>query len=198
MENKREVVVFDFDGTITSKDTFLSFICYTVGLSKFVIGFLIHSPYVLLMLLHVYPNWKVKQRIFSWFFKGMSHEKFASLGSAFAQEIYLMVHINIIDLIKKYVGSGVSVYVISASIEEWVKPFCLGLGATDVLSTKAEVGEDGCLTGHFASKNCYGDEKVKRLLDVEPNRDSYFLIAYGDSKGDTALMDFADKSVWVK
>jgi phosphoserine phosphatase len=44
----------------------------------------------------------------------------------------------------------------------------------------------------FISKNCYGQEKVNRLLEVEPDRKNYYLYAYGDSRGDREMLAFAD------
>lgn len=49
---------------------------------------------------------------------------------------------------------------------------------------------NGILTGRFLSANCYGQEKVNRLLEKEPERDSYILYAYGDSRRDRELLAF--------
>jgi phosphoserine phosphatase len=48
------------------------------------------------------------------------------------------------------------------------------------------------------SKNCFGQEKINRLLEEFPDRRSYKLIAYGDSSGDKELIDFADKGFYNK
>lgn len=56
----------------------------------------------------------------------------------------------------------------------------------------------GRLTGKFSSKNCFGQENVNRLLEKEPQRDSYYLYAYGDSNGDREMLAFADEGVNVK
>ena len=78
--------------------------------------------------------------------------------------------------------------IISASIDNWVQPF---FPSVKVLGTQVEV-KDGCLTGRFLTKNCYGQEKVNRLLAVCPDRETYHLTAYGDSRGDKELLAFAD------
>jgi phosphoserine phosphatase len=62
-----------------------------------------------------------------------------------------------------------------------------------VLGTQIEV-IDGKLTGRFLSKNCYGQEKVNRILSLYPNRQDYHLTAYGDSRGDKEMLAFADES----
>ena len=84
------------------------------------------------------------------------------------------------------------VYVISASIFEWVQPWCEKIGVSRVLATQIEVDANGIISGRFATKNCYGKEKVRRLLEVEPARRSYILYAYGDSCGDKEMIAFSD------
>ena len=69
---------------------------------------------------------------------------------------------------------------------------------SQVLATKMEVDKDGVLTGSFSTANCYGSEKVRRLMEVEPDRENYYLCAYGDSRGDKELLEFADKGLLIK
>ena len=64
-----------------------------------------------------------------------------------------------------------------------------------VLGTQVEV-ENGRLTGRFLTKNCYGQEKVNRMLVLYPNRSEYKLIAFGDSRGDKEMLAFADEAYY--
>ncbi len=68
----KKVYAFDFDGTLTTKDTLLEFIRYAKGSSSFWLGFLFHIHLLILMKLGFYPNWKAKQKVFAHFFKGMT------------------------------------------------------------------------------------------------------------------------------
>lgn len=63
----KRLYAFDFDGTLTTADTLLAFIRYACGTWRFVWGFLVHSPLLVLMKLKLYPNYRAKQRIFAWF-----------------------------------------------------------------------------------------------------------------------------------
>ena len=80
--------------------------------------------------------------------------------------------------------------IVSASIDNWVQPF---FAQVKVLGTQIEV-VNGKLTGQFLSKNCYGQEKVNRILTLYPNRQDYHLTAFGDSRGDKELLAWADES----
>ena len=59
---KKKLYCFDFDGTLTTSDTLLEFIKYAKGKGRFLMVFLMYSPLLVLMKLHLYPNWKAKQR----------------------------------------------------------------------------------------------------------------------------------------
>ena len=185
----RKVYAFDFDGTLTTRDTLLEFIRYACGTKAFVLGFLRHAHLLVLMKLHLYPNWKAKQRIFSYFFKGMDLEAFDSLCQHFADDNRHLLRPEGIQTLQQAKAEGAEVLIVSASIDNWVQPF---FPDANVLGTKVEV-VDGCLTGRFLTKNCYGQEKVNRILALYPDRNTYHLIAYGDSRGDKELLSFADE-----
>ena len=189
----RKVAVFDFDGTLTTKDTLLEFIKFSCGTWRFYIGFLLYSPILILMKLHLYPNWKAKQMIFSYFFMGMDYKRFQEMGRQFSNTIETFRREEIIDKLKAHIQDGDTVYVISASIDDWVRPWCKQFGIADVLGTKIEVSSQGLITGQFQTKNCYGQEKVNRLLYKEPLRNEYCLYAYGDSRGDKEIILFSDE-----
>jgi len=194
---KETIAVFDFDGTLTTKDTMLEFIKFACGKRKFFFGFLLYSPILVLMKLRLYPNWKAKEKIFSYYFKGMSYQKFKELGAKFRNVIDEFKRRSVIDILIKHISEGHKVYIISASIEEWVQPWCEQYNVTGIMGTKIEVDNKGNITGRFKSKNCYGREKVERLLEVEPLRDKYHLYAYGDSRGDREMISFADEGIYV-
>ena len=62
---KKKIYCFDFDGTLTTSDTLLEFIRYAKGTGRFLMVFLMYSPLLVLMKLHLFPNWKAKQLIFA-------------------------------------------------------------------------------------------------------------------------------------
>lgn len=189
---KRCIAVFDLDGTLTTKDTLLEFIKFACGVPRFYWGFLLFCPILILMKLHLFPNWKAKQMFFSHFFKGWEYNDFKAKGQLFANEIEKMENRKMLEKLNDHLNHSDVVYVISASIFEWVQPWCEKIGVSRVLTTQIEVDANGIISGRFATKNCYGKEKVRRLLEVEPERHSYILYAYGDSRGDKEMIAFSD------
>ena len=184
------IFVFDFDGTLTTRDTLIAFIRYACGTHRFLFGFLLHAPLLVLMKLRLYPNGKTKQRIFSWFFRGMPLEAFDALCQGFAHTHRHLLRSDTVRALQQAQGEGAEVLIVSASIDNWVQPF---FPSVTVLGTQIEV-IDGRLTGRFLTPNCYGQEKVRRILALHPVRSSYRLTAYGDSRGDRELLAFADEA----
>ena len=193
----KRVFAFDFDGTLTTRDTLIAFIHYACGTPRFLLGFLLHAPLLVLMKLRLYSNGKTKQRLFTWFFQGMSIETFDALCQSFALSHRHLLRPDTVRLLQQALSEGAEVLVVSASIDNWVQPFFstfhLPPSTFHVLCTQIEV-IDGRLTGRFLTPNCYGQEKVRRILALHPDRSTYHLTAYGDSRGDRELLAFADEA----
>ncbi|WP_033147467.1 HAD-IB family hydrolase [Prevotella sp. P6B1] len=185
----KKIYAFDFDGTLTTKDTLIEFIRFAKGTIAFGWGFVRYAHLLVLMKMGFYPNWKAKQKVFTHFFKGMKLEDFNALCQAFSASSKHLLRPAGIKAIQQAQDEGSEVLIVSASIDNWVQPF---FSDVKVLGTQIEV-MDGKLTGRFLTKNCYGQEKVNRILSLYPNRQNYHLTAYGDSRGDKELLDFADE-----
>lgn len=194
---KETIVVFDFDGTITQKDSLLEFIKISRGKWRFFFGFLLFSPLLVAMKLKVFASWKIKQIVFSYFYKDVSIETFNNWCIVFSSFIDGMLRPKAIESLLEHKVRGDKTVIISASIENWIKPWADKEGIDLVISTQIEV-DNGLLTGRLLSKNCYGQEKVDRLLAEFPNRNEYHLVAYGDSCGDRELINFADEGYYNK
>lgn len=186
---------FDFDGTLTRRDTLIEFIRFAKGDKAFLLCFLRYSPLLVLMKMGLYPNWKAKQRVFSYCFKGMAVDVFNSLCVRFARAKAGLMRPKGLRKIQDVLAEGGKVVVVSASVNNWVEPFFDGIGGVYVVGTMVEE-RGGVLTGRFLTKNCYGEEKVNRLLQLFPERTQYWLTAYGDSQGDAQLLDFANEAYY--
>lgn len=200
---KKKVYLFDFDGTLTCADTLLEFIRYACGRRRFFIGFALFSPLLVLMKLHLYPNYLAKQRLFAWYFKGMSIDNFDLVCRRFAHHNQRLMRLKALDKLHEIFHNNETLCVVSASIDNWVRPFFDNISKASrsdfrVIGTEVEVDTDGVLTGRFRTHNCYGAEKVRRVLEAMPqlksNRDDFWVVACGDSRGDKELLEFADEA----
>ena len=190
------IAVFDFDGTITKKDSLLEFVKFSKGSLRFYFCFLLFLPMLVAMKFKLLSNQKVKQRVFTYLYKGISIETFNKWGTEFCEVIDIMLFPKAIEALKSHKCHGDKIVIVSASIENWLLPWAGKMGVDMVLATKIETDKNGLLTGRFLTQNCYGQEKVNRLLEAFPNRGAYKLVAYGDSRGDKELIEFADEGFY--
>lgn len=197
MKDKRVIAVFDFDGTITTRDTLPVFIRFAVTFSHLLRGSLYMAPFVLLFKLKIIPNYTAKERLFKTFFKGLSIEKFNELSEKFIVNIEKIVNPVALEKIRWHQQMGHEVIIISASVENWIRPWANKYGIETVLATGLQLDHQ-IITGNFLTKNCHGPEKVIRLLAAYADRDSYTLYAYGDSNGDRELLAAADHPFYRK
>lgn len=147
------------------------------------------------MKLGLYANWKVKEKVFTHCFGGMKIADFNKWCARFASERMSLLRPQGVQKINEVLEAGNKVVIVSASINNWVEPFFFGLDGVSVIGTMIE-DRDGVITGRFLTKNCYGEEKVRRLLKLYPDRQDYWLVAYGDSRGDFEMLDFANESYY--
>ena len=184
--------LFDFDGTITTEDSLIKFIRYTVGDIKTLWGMIFLSPMLIAYKLKLIPNYKAKQYMLSYFFQGMNEQQFQKVAQEYSlNHIDTILRAKAMEKIAWHKEQGHTVVVVSASIESWLKPWC-DKNNIDLIATRLEI-ENGKLTGKFATKNCYGVEKVNRIKE-KYNLEKYSVIyAYGDSSGDKEMLSIANE-----
>ena len=191
----KKIAFFDFDGTITTDDSLLKFIRFVVGDRRFLLGLVVLSPMLVLYKLKLIPNYKAKQYMLSWFFKGMSKDAFLKVANE-----YSLVHIDkilrpkAIEKINWHKNQGHKVVVVSASIECWLRPWC-EKNSLELIATKLEIKDD-IVTGKLLSKNCYGVEKVNRIKELYDLEIFDYIYAYGDSIGDKQMLELAHEKFY--
>jgi HAD superfamily hydrolase (TIGR01490 family) len=190
MNNK--IAVFDFDGTITYKDTLPLFIYFSSNFIYLLLKFFIFLPYYIIFKLKFISNNSAKEKLLSLFYKGTSKEQFELFGFNFVEKnLSKYIRHEALDKIKKHQLDGCRVIIISASPEIWVRPFANRLGV-ECIATKLEF-IDNVFTGRFNSPNCYGPEKVKRLKELIGDLNNFYIYGYGDSLGDKELLNISNK-----
>ena len=188
----QKVYAFDFDGTLTTRDTLFAFIRHAKGTAALVWGLLVHVPMLVAMKMGLYNNGKAKERLLGWFFKGTAEQEFEAMCQHFAADSAHLLRPAAVDAISEAVSEGCRVVVVSASIDRWVCPFFSNMPQVEVTGTQMEV-RNGKLTGRFLGENCYGPQKVEKLRALLGDRSHYHLTAFGDSRGDRELLAYADE-----
>lgn len=197
-EASRTVAVFDFDGTLTRRDSLFPFLEMVSGLFRYLWGLLLLSPTLARYALGLTPNWKAKEAVLTYFLSGLKDQKLNQLGQRFAvQQIPKMIRPEALERLRWHQEQGHQTVLISSSLEVYLSPWAETVGLNQVIGTQL-VSESGRLTGRILGKNCYGREKVNRLTAWLGNLNGYCLYAYGDSSGDRELLDCVDYPYYRK
>jgi phosphatidylglycerophosphatase C len=197
-ESRCRIAVFDFDGTITAKDSLIHLIIFHFGFVRLALVIATLSPLILLYKLGLLPNHVPKERLFSHFFRGLGEAEFNALCRNYSlNEIDTIVKKDAMNKIAWHKGEGHALVIVTASIHNWIAPWAEKNGFNSVIATGAEI-RNGILTGRFQPANCYGNEKATRFLERYPDRKEYQLYVYGDSRGDKELLEMADEPFFKK
>lgn len=189
------IAFFDFDGTITEKDSLLEIIKFRHGTFAFYTGMLVNSPYLVAMKAGLIPNQKAKEKVLKWFFGKLKVEEFQKLSDDFATTIIpSLIRSKASTEINKLKSAGYEVVIVSASAENWLSLWCKNEGLS-LLGTILEV-KDGRITGNIVGENCYGQEKVRRIKEKYDLSAYQSIHCYGDTKGDKPLLGLATVSFY--
>lgn len=192
---KKGIAFFDFDGTITTKDTLLEFIKFYRGTFGFLTGFLLHGHWLVAMKLKWISNQVVKEKILRHFFKNENEQQFISRCNYFNQHVLpSLIRPKAIREIKKLKEQDVLVVVVSASPENWIRPWTEAIGV-ELIASRLEV-KNGMITGKITGKNCHGPEKVRRIKEKYVISDYAEVFAYGDSNGDKDMLELAKNAFY--
>jgi len=182
------LVLFDFDGTLTRKDTFIEFIKFCKGRFTLVTGMVILSPVLVLYKAGLIPNWRAKEIFFGFFFKGFSTQEFQRKGREFALGIVpSLIRTSAAKCISEYKSEGRRMVIVTASAEEWIRDWANPFGI-EIISTKWESDKDH-LTGRISGKNCYGLEKRVRIQNEIDLSKYKSITVYGDTSGDREMLE---------
>lgn len=188
------LALFDFDGTLTTKDSLDEFLRYIVGRKKYFIYMFKFIPYFIVWQLRLMNNGVAKEHLFRIFFKGADEKLFKEKAINFSlKKLDPIINKDRMAILKKHQAEGDRVIIVSASMRCWLQPWC-DKNNIELLSTQLEF-KNGEFTGRFLTKNCHGKEKENRIKELLNLKDYETIYAYGDSSGDTQMLALAHKSI---
>ncbi|WP_299441835.1 HAD-IB family hydrolase [uncultured Aquimarina sp.] len=189
------VAFFDFDGTITRKDSFLDFISFTHGKLQLWVGLFMYSYYILGYKLKWVSDQKLKELFISHYYKGTTAQEFKKLGIEYCEhKLSDIIFSKALKRIQWHKNQSHRVVVVTASISQWIKPWCDELGI-EIIASELEIQQDK-ITGKLAGKNCNGPEKVSRIKERYDLDAVTYCYAYGNSNGDKELLAIADEQYY--
>lgn len=191
MDKQRIIAIFDFDGTITTKNTTALFIDHVLGW-KYRFYLTCCMPMILLYNLHLINIDQLNNFLVKFCFKGCSLELLLEKGRQFSQTIIpQLLKEEAIQKIKYHQELGHFCILATAAYNVYIECWAKLNNFDAVVCTKLEFDKNNYATGKIAGLTCNSTEKLVRIKTVI-GEEKNIIYAYGDSQGDQAMLAFAD------
>jgi len=186
------LVAFDFDGTLTVRDSFTAFLKWRAGPARHALGLTRLAPAAATYVFDRNRG-KIKAAAVREFLRGVSLEELEREARAFAQsEAPKLFRPDALAVWRRWRAKGAKLVIVTASPDVIVAPFARGLGADLLIGSRLAVDLNDRLNGALLGPNCRGPEKVIRLREMFGD-DMSLAAAYGDTSGDREMLAIAQE-----
>lgn len=191
-QSGQPVVAFDFDGTLTIRDSFTEFLRWRAGAGGWALGLLKMAP-ALATYARDRDRGRIKAASVREFLLGVERQTLEADAARFADAIWpRFMRPDALKVWNDWGEHGAHRVIVTASPATTVAPFASRLGAEALLGTDLVFDSQDRVTGAFAGPNCRGEEKVRRLKEAYGD-DLTLAAAYGDTSGDTEMLAIAQE-----
>ena len=189
----RPLVAFDFDGTLSFRDSFMAFLAWRSGPVGYALGLAKLLPAILAYLANR-DRGRLKAAAVKIFLPGLSKAELEAACDDFADSKLgrRLIRSDAEQCWRSWQARGAELVIVTASPEEVVAPFARRLGAHRLIGTRLQYDAADRVGGALIGDNCRGQQKVARLEAVY-GPDLKLAAAYGDSSGDTEMIGLADE-----
>jgi phosphatidylglycerophosphatase C len=189
----RPLVAFDFDGTLTYRDSFVAYLSWLEGPWRFWFGLPGLAPSGISWL-HHRDRGRLKEAFVTRYLQGASRIDVERAARSFAKaRSASLFRPDALRCWREWRARGARLIIVTASPEIIVAPFALGLDADLLIGTRLEFDASDRVTGRLDGANCRGAEKVSRLKAAFGDA-VRLQAAYGDTDGDVQMLALADEA----
>ena len=193
---RRVVAAFDFDGTITDRDTLLPFLVLAFGRARVAAVLAALGLSALGVVLRLVTIDRFKQRVLRRLVADVPAQRLRALGPVHARAIASWLRPGALERIEWHRAQGHALVLVSSTLDLYLAQVAAELGFDHLLCSRLEVRTEGAAGERFSGAiegiDCTGAEKLRRLTACLGGLDAVELHAYGDSAGDRELLAAAD------
>jgi HAD superfamily hydrolase (TIGR01490 family) len=201
MNDERSVTaVFDLDGTITSNDTYLSFLLTYLKHNPVRLIYCWSLPFVVVTFkLGFKDNTWVKKRFLSAIVGGVSRENIEQFVSHFLNiTLEQKIKKRALQEIQQHKQLGHSLILATASFDFYSKKLGEQLGFDTVICTESLWDKNDRLIGDIDGHNCYGIYKLEKVSQyIKDNMSTTYSMLYTDHHSDLPLMEWVDEGIAI-
>lgn len=186
----RALALFDFDGTLTTAETFGPFVRGAVPRWRVWLGGVLLAPLVLGYRAGWVTGVRVRAAITRVAFAGVPAADVITHGERFAREVVPgLLRADAMAWLEHHRARGDTVAIVSGAYDAYLAPWCAAHGLQLIASSLEARG--GVLTGRYRGAQCVGAEKARRVRECFALADFCAVYAYGDTAEDHALLALA-------
>ena len=199
------LVIFDLDYTLTKRGTWGRFVWMNIKARPHIWLPLLFST-ILMQWRYKrgqIPRVRVKQAMMRWSMVGKSRKNLDIMAERFAEkEIKSGLRPGALQALERHRAQGDNLMIASAAVDILVEQIARKLFIPPHVSTEMAWDRADLLLPNFASENCYGEEKLRRVKEYisrnpELKQNHTIITTYSDSRSDLALLSFYDIGKFV-
>jgi HAD superfamily hydrolase (TIGR01490 family) len=192
-DTRRRVAAFDFDGTLSRKDSLGPFLELVCGRAQLYRELARRAPVLAGVAVGLGDRDAEKARLVGRLLAGRPIDAIRASGAEYARGLTESdaLRPEMLERVAWHRAEGHEIVIVSASLDVYLEPLAPMLGVDAALCTRLGVGADGRLDGRLDGGNVRGPEKLRRVREWLGDGDAE-LWAYGDSAGDRELLAAAE------
>lgn len=190
-----DLALFDFDGTITDRETMPDFMVASVRPGRLVAGKILLLPLVVGYRLGIISGSAIRAAI-CWFgFRGIPAAELERHGAEFARTVLpSTIRPEALERITWHQERGDRVVVVSGGLDLYLTHWARAHGLDVVCSSLEQ--HRGHFTGFYRGSQCVKGEKVRRVRQRYPVDTFGKVFAYGDTPEDYELLAIAHEAYY--
>lgn len=187
-----DLVAFDFDGTLTVRDSFTGFLEWRRGRAAYLAGLPKLAPALAAYVVRR-DRGALKSAAVRAYLKDLPRAALEGEVEAYAEACATrLFRPDALAVWNAWGARGATRLIVSASPDVVVAPFARRLGADELIATTLAFDAQDRVAGAFATPNCRAAEKVVRLK-ARFGEDVRLRAAYGDTSGDHEMLQLAEE-----
>jgi HAD superfamily hydrolase (TIGR01490 family) len=184
------LALFDFDGTITTREMLPDFIRQATSPRRLAVGMVLLAPLIVGYRLGVVSGTVVRAAIVRFGCTGMPLAALEAHGASFAESaLPLVLRAEALARIDWHKRQGDTIVVVSGAFDVYLRHWCREHRLALICSTLEH--SNGVLTGRYLGRQCVLEEKARRVRAAYDLSRYDRIYAYGDTKEDLGLLALA-------
>lgn len=194
-KKNKNLALFDFDGTLCTKDSFTGFIFYALSKRHIVKQGIKILPWIQAYYLNAYPAHAMRSKLFRAMFSNANAPELQQSAQEYAASLMNQLNHPLLKQLKQHQALGDDVVLVSASVDVYLKHVCTLLNIDLICTQTEQVNE--VYTGQYTTPDCSSEQKRQRILEKYHLDDYAVIYAYGNSREDDEMLAMANHTFMV-